>query len=89
MDEKYYSTEDVAKHFGVVSRTIFRFMEDGLLHGMKVGKAWRFTERDVAECAAKLRERSERELAELNAKRAARKAAQEADKKDEEPVLAR
>lgn len=40
----YLSVEEVAKHFGVNSTTVYRLAQRGILPGFKVGGQWRFSE---------------------------------------------
>ena len=69
MSNTLMTTDQVAKYLQVTPRTVFRYMDEGLLHGFKAGKGWKFEEKDVQECVAKLRDLSEQRLA---AKRAAK-----------------
>ena len=45
--KKLYTVDDVAKMFGLTSRTIRTYIKNGLLQGTKVGGQWRFTEEDL------------------------------------------
>ena len=39
--------KQVAEWLQVSDRTVHRLMDDGQLHGMKVGRQWRFEEKEV------------------------------------------
>ena len=47
-DKPFLSIEDVAKHFGVNTTTVYRLAQRGQLPGFKVGGQWRFN-RDMLE----------------------------------------
>lgn len=44
----YLSIGEAAGELGIVERTIYRYMELGYLHPVRIGKSWRF-ERSVLE----------------------------------------
>ena len=41
--KSYLTVEDVARHFGVTSTTVYRLAQRGMLPGFKVGNQWRFS----------------------------------------------
>lgn len=46
-DDKFLSVKEVAKAFGISTKTVYRLAESGQLAGHKIGSIWRFTEEDV------------------------------------------
>ncbi len=42
-DKAYLSIEEVARHFGFNSSTVYRLTERGKLPGFKMGGRWRFS----------------------------------------------
>lgn len=49
MTGKLYSAEDVASMLGVELDTLYRYARRGELPGLKIGKLWRFAEKDIQE----------------------------------------
>jgi len=45
--ERWRSVDEIARHLGVASITIYRWVESGKIPGHKVGKQWRFLVQDV------------------------------------------
>ncbi len=45
--KKYYTLQEVAAALQVDERSVYRFIKDGRLHGMKVGRVWRFSQEDL------------------------------------------
>ena len=43
-EKPYLNVEEVAKHFGVNPRTVYRLANAGTLPAFKVGGQWRFSE---------------------------------------------
>jgi excisionase family DNA binding protein len=55
MKIELHSAEQVADTLGVELDTLYRYARKGRIHGMKVGKAWRFLDVDVEEFLQKQR----------------------------------
>jgi excisionase family DNA binding protein len=49
MKIELHSAEEVAVTLGVELDTLYRYARKGRIHGMKVGKAWRFLDADIRE----------------------------------------
>jgi excisionase family DNA binding protein len=49
MKIELHSAEEVASTLGVELDTLYRYARKGRIHGMKVGKAWKFLDGDVQE----------------------------------------
>jgi excisionase family DNA binding protein len=47
-EQMYLTPDEVAERFKVPRARVIRWAREGRLHGLKVGRAWRFTEDDVA-----------------------------------------
>ena len=45
MEEKLYTVEEVAAYLKISEYTVRRHLLEGLLKGLKIGKAWRITEK--------------------------------------------
>ena len=45
--EKYYTTKQVQELFNVDRITVYRMLQDGRLKGVKIGKHWRFPEKEI------------------------------------------
>lgn len=43
----YYTSEDIAIKFKVSEYTVRRWISEGRLKGLKIGKAYRFTQSDI------------------------------------------
>jgi len=48
MQEKYYTVDDVCNMLGMHSKTIQRYIREGKLRAVKVGKAWRISGHDLS-----------------------------------------
>lgn len=46
---KLYRTEDIAAMMGITRRTLYNYMEQGKIHGSKIGKYWYFTQENLEE----------------------------------------
>jgi excisionase family DNA binding protein len=46
---KTYSVEEVAKMLGISEVTLRKYLRNGVIHGSKIGQAWRITEEEVKE----------------------------------------
>jgi excisionase family DNA binding protein len=55
MKIELHSAEEVADTLGVELDTLYRYARKGTIHGLKVGKAWRFLDVDVQEFLQKQR----------------------------------
>jgi excisionase family DNA binding protein len=55
MKIELHSAEQVADTLGVEVDTLYRYARKGRIHGMKVGKAWRFLDEDLEEFLQKQR----------------------------------
>lgn len=44
---KFYNVKDLQEVLGLSERTIFRFIENDELRGVKIGREWRFTQADI------------------------------------------
>ena len=44
---KFYTVNDLIELLGVTRRTIYRYIGEGKLEGVKLGKSWRFTPKDI------------------------------------------
>ena len=42
-----YTTKQAAAALGVSMRTVMTMLKDGRLHGVKLGRGWRFTETEL------------------------------------------
>ncbi|MDP3920202.1 MAG: helix-turn-helix domain-containing protein [Candidatus Omnitrophota bacterium] len=42
--ERFFTINDVAKRFGINTKTVYRLAQQGALPGFKVGNQWRFSE---------------------------------------------
>ncbi|MBB6480926.1 excisionase family DNA-binding protein [Spirochaeta isovalerica] len=47
MDDSFYSVESAAEKLDVHSRTVLRFIRDGKLKAVKVGRQWRIRREDL------------------------------------------
>ena len=47
MEDKYYSTDEVAEVLGLSRRTVYNYIKAGQLQGVKIGKSWRFPEKEL------------------------------------------
>jgi len=54
-----YNIKDVIKVLGLHERTVFRLIEKGELKGFKVGREWRFEEKDIQEYIEQQRRKAE------------------------------
>lgn len=43
---KYYTVEEIAEGLNVSKRTVYRFMQSGKLHAVKIGQNWRISKQD-------------------------------------------
>lgn len=48
-EEKFYTVEEVAKKMRVAASTVYRMAQKGEIPAIKFGRAWRFSERKLAE----------------------------------------
>lgn len=46
---KLYSTDEAAALLGVKRRTVWGYVQKGLLQGRKIGKAYKFTDEELTE----------------------------------------
>lgn len=46
-DMKLYSTDDVMQILKCTRRTLYNYIKDGRLQGVKVGRKWLFTEEQI------------------------------------------
>jgi len=60
MPEKLLNIKEVEEALGVSESTIFRLMKSRKLQGFKVGREWRFQEKDINEFIQRQREEAER-----------------------------
>jgi excisionase family DNA binding protein len=44
---EYLSAQDVADRFNVPKARVVRWAREKQLHGIKIGREWRFTEKDL------------------------------------------
>lgn len=56
MSVTLFSREDVQKMLGISDSTMFRILSNKQIHGFKVGREWRFTEKDVQDFIDKQRQ---------------------------------
>ena len=49
MEEKFFTPAQVAERLQVVERTIYRWIEAGELHAVKLGRVWRIQESSLQE----------------------------------------
>jgi excisionase family DNA binding protein len=47
-EQAYLTPDEVAERFKVPRARVIRWARSGRLHGLKMGRAWRFTEEDLA-----------------------------------------
>lgn len=47
--EKLLNTKEVCEILGVSLRSLYRYINSGMLKAVKVGKVWRFKEEDIKE----------------------------------------
>lgn len=45
--KQFFNLEDVQKMLDVSERTILRYLDEGELTGFKVGREWRFEQKDI------------------------------------------
>jgi excisionase family DNA binding protein len=46
---RYLTVDDVAKRFGIDSKTVYRLVQEGKIPGGKIGGLWRFDEARLVE----------------------------------------
>lgn len=44
---KLHSAQDVADYLGVTRRTLYNYIHDGKITGLKVGRTWKFTDQQI------------------------------------------
>lgn len=47
METRMYTTDEIAEHYRVERCTIYRWVREGKLNGMKIGRAFLFSEEDI------------------------------------------
>ena len=47
--EKFYTPEEVAEKLSVRGNTVRKWLNDGILKGLKVGRVWRIKETELQE----------------------------------------
>jgi excisionase family DNA binding protein len=62
--EKLLNIKEVQEALGISESTIFRLMKSRKLQGFKVGREWRFQEKDIDAFIARQRQQAEREAPE-------------------------
>ena len=68
-DKTLFNIEEVQEILDVSERTVFRYIEEGELHGMKVGREWRFTQADIDAFLELRRKKTDEEMREKRQKR--------------------
>lgn len=53
----YYTSKDIATKLKVSEYTVRRWIQEGKLTGLKIGKAYRFTEEDIEKFINKFKKR--------------------------------
>jgi len=56
---RFLTLRAVAEQLGVSERTIYRYMEQHLLHPFKIGKSWQFEQSDIDNLVQIAREKAE------------------------------
>ena len=69
-----FNLEQLQEKLGISDRTLLRYLANGELTGVKIGREWRFTEEDIAAFVATRRKKTEDELAEKRQRTGKRKA---------------
>ncbi len=64
MPEKLLNIKQVEEALGVSESTVFRLMRNKKLQGFKIGREWRFQEKDIDALIARQREEAERKTPE-------------------------
>jgi excisionase family DNA binding protein len=59
---KPFTIKQVKEMLDLSERTIFRLIKDGKLKGFKVGREWRFEQKDIDDYIAGQRAEAEREI---------------------------
>ena len=62
MTDKPFNVKQVSEMLDLSERTIFRLIKDGKLKGFKIGREWRFAQKDIDDYIAGQREEAEREI---------------------------
>lgn len=58
----FFNLEEVRKMLDVSERTILRYLKEGELTGVKVGREWRFTQQDIDNFIELRRKKTEEEM---------------------------
>lgn len=56
---KFLTMRDITQMLGISERTVYRLMNDDLLHPIKMGKSWRFEQEDIDAYIEKMRQETE------------------------------
>lgn len=54
--EKLHSAQEVADYLGVTRRTLYTYIKDGKIEGLKIGRQWKFTDAQIDAFLAKAAE---------------------------------
>ena len=46
---EYYTTKDVCELLKISSKTLYKYLEQGKIKGTKLGKSWRYSQKDIDE----------------------------------------
>lgn len=68
-DKTLFNIEEVQEILDISERTVFRYIEEGELQGLKVGREWRFTQEDLDAFMELRRKKTEEEMREKRQKR--------------------
>ena len=49
---KFYTVEEIAEGLNVSKRTLYRFIQSGQLHAVKIGQNWRISKKDFEDFIA-------------------------------------
>lgn len=60
-NSKLYTPEEVADMLKVKKQTVWKWLRQGILHGVKIGKLWRIPEKDLTEFLEKKKKGEEYE----------------------------
>lgn len=52
-DTKLYSVNEVAEFLGVTTRSVYNYLLSGQLKGVKMGKFWKISDRNLSDFIAK------------------------------------
>lgn len=47
MNETFYTVADVANYLKLSELTIRKYLKEGKLHGVKIGRTWRISDQDI------------------------------------------